>query len=287
MRIASHRLAVDFAAPATVYRGSRFDWTGFVTQVTLDGSTRFCVPEATDGTGTGGWGLSNEFGILEPVGFEDARPGEWFPKLGVGLLRRPDEAPCDFARPYEIRPFPMRWEATADTIQLVIEPLPTRGYAARLTKRLAVADNRLTVDYRLDNVGTQPIATREYAHNFLMVDDGQAADYVLRLPFEVDAWPWPAAVRGTGREVHWLNPPARPIYVPMTPLPCGARKFSLEHQPTGACVSEETDTDWCKLTVWGTGRVISPEAFVALNLAPGAQQAWRRTYTFDRRPPTT
>lgn len=282
--MASNRLTVEFAAPATVYRGSRFDWTGFVTQVTLDGATRFCVPESTDGTGTGGWGLSNEFGILEPVGFEDAQPGEWFPKLGVGLLRRPDAAPCNFARPYEMRPFPMRWEATAETIRLVVDPLPTRGYAVRLTKILTVIDNRLTLDYLLENVGTRAIATREYAHNFLMVDEGRAADYVLRLPFEVDAWPWPAAVQGSGREVRWLNPPQRPIYVPMEPLPPGARTFTLVHQPSGARVSETCDTDWCKLTVWGTGRVISPEAFVALDLAPGARQTWRRTYTFDREP---
>ena len=100
--IASDRLQVEIAEPQTIYCSSRFDWTGFITQVTLDKERTFCVPEAIDGTGTGGHGLCNEFGITRPIGFDDAAPGETFPKIGVGLLRRPDAEAYSFGRDYEI-----------------------------------------------------------------------------------------------------------------------------------------------------------------------------------------
>src|SRR5688572_25534831 len=87
LHLISDRLRVDIATPgSSTYAGSRFDWTGLITQVTLDGRHTFCGQEATDGTGTGGIGLCNEFGIFEPVGYDDARVGDQFPKLGIGLL---------------------------------------------------------------------------------------------------------------------------------------------------------------------------------------------------------
>src|SRR5512146_1592394 len=127
------RLKVEIAAPGMVYRRSRFDWTGFVTQVTLDGRHTFCVPEDPDPhKGTGGIGLCSEFGIEKAVGYADARPGELFPKLGVGLLRKPGDVPYDFFHPYEIEePFPVQVEVTADTARFTAEPLDCRGYAVR------------------------------------------------------------------------------------------------------------------------------------------------------------
>jgi hypothetical protein len=283
MRLVTPCLSVDVAAPGTVYRGTRFDWTGFVTQVTLDGRTTFCVPEAVDGTGTGGIGLSNEFGLAEPVGFDDAQPGEWFPKLGVGLLRRPDGQPYFFARPYDLRPFPMRWEASETEAAFVVDSLPARGYAARLEKRMRVEGPRLTVSYVLQNLGERPLRTREYAHNFLMVNAGRARGYTLRLPVPLPERPWAAGLRAEGAEVRWLRPLRGAHHAAVEPWPPGARWFELRHAPTGACVREETDHDWVRLAVWGTDRVISPEVFVAIDVAPGATYRWQRTWTFERR----
>lgn len=87
------------------YSGVRFDWNGFITQVTLDGKHTFCVPEALEpGRGTGGCGLCGEFGIHDPLGYDETPIGEYFPKIGAGLLKRPDSEPYDFFRKYEAVP---------------------------------------------------------------------------------------------------------------------------------------------------------------------------------------
>ena len=83
------------------YRGTRFDHSGLMESVLWEGTEL-----------AGRWfehfdplihdcvcGPAEEFGA---VGFEDAAPGECFVKPGVGLLLRPDAAPYDRFRLYEI-----------------------------------------------------------------------------------------------------------------------------------------------------------------------------------------
>ena len=283
MELASSRLSVLWDEPGTGHDGPRFDRTGFITQVTLDGATSFCVPESPGDPLSGGAGLSNEFGIMEPVGFDDCPPGDFFPKIGVGALRRPDDGDYAFYRPYEVRPSAFRWERLGDgAAEVMAEPVPVRGYAVRLSKRIAAEDNRLVIGYRLENVGEKPVATREYAHNFLMVDHGEARDYALKAPFRIDAWTWPDHIAAGGDTALWVRPPDEAMYMPLEPLRPGARSFTLTHLPTGASVTETDSRDWAKLTVWGTRRVISAEAFLDIAVAPGETQAWTRTYVFER-----
>jgi hypothetical protein len=79
-------------SPKCARQGTRFDWTGFITQVTLDGRHTFYSRETIgDQSTTGGIGLCNEFGNELSIGYTDAKPGENFSKLGIGLRTRTDE----------------------------------------------------------------------------------------------------------------------------------------------------------------------------------------------------
>jgi len=250
--------------------------------VTLDGTHTFCTPEATDGTGTGGDGLSNEFGIFDPVGFEDAPPGETFPKLGVGLLRRDSAEPYRFSHRYAVEPFPIRVESGAARVAFVCDPLPCRGYAARLEKTLAVAGRRLSIHYRLANVGEKTLRTTEYCHNFLAID-GHAVGpaYRLQVPFAT-CGRVTEPLLAQGREITWSRTPDHAFYHPMEGEDVQAAQWwELAHSPSGVRVRETVSPGYFRLTLWGTGRVVSPEAFVRVEVAPGETQEWQREYTFD------
>ena len=81
----SDRLLVEIAKPGTVYAGSRFDWTGFITQVYLDGKHTFCAYEdVVPGLGSGGIGFCNDFGLNTPIGYDEAEIGEGYMKIGIG-----------------------------------------------------------------------------------------------------------------------------------------------------------------------------------------------------------
>ena len=284
IHLTSSRLQVDLTAPGENYRGTRFDWTGFVTQVTLDGEVRFCVPEAEDGTGTGGVGLCNEFGIFKPVGYDDAAPGDWFPKIGVGLLRRPDAGPYRFSHAYECQPFTIRGGATAaGSATFAIDPLACRGYAVRLSKSLTVADNRLRLDYRLDNVGERAIETNEYCHNFCAINAaGIGPEYELQCSFRLAAAEWPREMAVAADSLTWRETPHAAFYAPLRDVPPAGAWWRLRHRPSGWWLGETVAGALDGVTVWGTHRVVSVEMFVPVRLQPGASATWRREYEFSR-----
>jgi hypothetical protein len=292
IRLTSDRLTVEIAPPGTAYARTRFDWTAFITQVTLDSQHAFCVPEDPDPTkGTGGIGLCNEFGIEQAIGYDDAQPGECFPKLGIGLLERIDESPYTFMRPYKIvERFPIQIETTGDKASFVVQPIDCRGYAARLIKTVTVQDAALTIAYRLENVGQKPIQTDEYCHNFMGIDGHLLGpDYSLRLPYDIRfEEPPPGMLRRmgqvlvvNGREISLRETPQQPFYRRLVGYAQTDRpQFELVHTPSGVGMREIDDFAPCRVAVWGTTHVISAEIFNPIDVQPGATQTWTRRYEF-------
>lgn len=292
IRLSSDRLTVDLAEPGSVYRGTRFDWTGFITQVTLDGRHTFCVPESLEpGQGTGGIGLCNEFGIELPVGYADAQPGDSFPKLGIGLLVRPDDQDYRFMHTYEIAQlFPVQVETENDKVRIVIEPVNCRGYAARLVKTITVQDDYVVIAYRLENTGRRPIATHEYCHNFCGIDQHLLGpDYRLRVPYHIALGDMPAMWRQRlgevlsieGGDIRCRATPQHPFYC--RPQGFGRTQepqWELVHVPSGVGLREYDDFAPVRVAVWGTTHVISAEVFVGIDLQPGERLAWSRRYEF-------
>jgi hypothetical protein len=296
IHIHSDQLDVEIAPPGTVYQGTRFDWTGFITQVTLGGSGSthphtFCVPESLQpGQGTGGIGLCNEFGNDLAVGYADARPGDLFPKLGIGLLQRTDEAPYNFFRPYEIaQRFPIEVETAADRATFTVQPLDCRGYAVRLRKTVAAQGNQIQIAYQLENVGRQPIVTNEYCHNFVGIDRHPIGpDYRLRLPYRIEV-EMPSGVMGRmlgvlaigDQEIGFRATPHQPFYCLLKGFARSERpQWELVHLPSGVAMRETDDRAPSRVAVWGTTHVISAEVFVDVQVQPGETQAWTRRYEF-------
>jgi len=277
------RLAVAYSLPGSFYKGARFDWTGFVTQVTLDGVRTFCAAEYEDGRASGGIGLCNEFGLLTAVGYEEAAQGEQFPKLGVGLLTRKDDGPYRFGENYEIDPFPVKVMRTERAVEVMTEPLPCNGFEVRLTKHIAVSGTEIVLTYKLENTGTKRIVTEEYAHNFMRIGDTPVGpDYELRTPVRgglsvaagelIEAGAgivrWPAAVEGT-------------FYAAADEKSEGAY-WRLSRSTGGASVSERLEqAEMTRFALWGQRHVVSPEIFVKVDVMPGETRSWLRRYSFD------
>jgi hypothetical protein len=314
--IQSSRLGVEIAQPGTAYTGTRFDWSAFITQVTLDGKHTFCMPESlVEGQGTGGIGLCNEFGNEWAVGYDEAQPGELFPKLGIGLLKRPDEGRYNFFRPHElVEKFPIQIEAGTDTARFTVEPVECQGYAVRLEKTVRVVENTLILDYRLENTGSKAIVTHEYCHNFLGIDQLPIGpEYKLVFPQEVQREPLPeslhqrlprllrwlpkalkqklaegylqrmnAAMVMQGSEITWNETPKGAFFARLTGFePRSQAQWELVHTPSGLRVQEIDDFTPTRLIVWGTGHVVSAEVYTDIRLQPGEVGHWARKYVFE------
>jgi len=288
--LANDVLKVEIAAPQH-YAGTRFGKGGFVTQVTCrsGGDTHtFCTNEL-EGDGVeapfqGGSGLCHEFGIMTPVGYDDAQVGEWFPKFDTGLLRRDTPADYDFFADFEIQPFPLSVERGEQELLFISAPLNSRGYAARLEQKLRLVQNRLHIASRLENCGSKPIHTDEYRHNFLAFDGrGPASGVRLRVPFEVDAEVLKvmASVRHNDgcSEICWHQPPA-PVFFnkffPANP----STWWEMEWPEARIGIREEVSRPMSAFHLYATPKTVSPEAFVKISAQPGEVLDWERIYTF-------
>lgn len=281
--LTNERLKVEIAYPGTVYRGSRFDWTGFITQVTLDGRHTFCVPEQYEpGKGTGGIGFCNEFGIKTPVGYNDAKVGEQFPKIGTGLLTRKSEEEYDFFSPYEVEPFPTFVTADESNACFKVEPTECRGYAIRLQKTVSIMENKLIIDYKLGNTGSKPIITTEYCHNFSGIDSKKIGrDYTLGFPRKVDLSMIKGKITHNEDRVLWEEAPQEEFYFLIEADLAGEPwQWQLRHEPSGASVRETSRFSVSQYAVWGSTHVVSPELFVDILLKPDEVMTWRREYEY-------
>jgi hypothetical protein len=293
IKLHNSRLKVEIAEPGTVYNRSRFDWTGIITQVTLDCEHTFCTNESEEvGVGCGGIGLSNEFGIDMPIGYKDAKIGEEFPKLGIGLLKKRDNGEYLFYKDYEVRPFPVSINKCEDSIKYIIHPLSCRGYEVRQEKTISIVNNTICIDYLIENVGTKPIHTNEYCHNFFRMNENTIGpEYRLKLPYEFKneeeilsiKHQRPAKdliVRQT--EVEWSKVPEDTFYFSQDSVlemnQCDY--WELIHKPSGRIIREYNNYQISRFALWGMKHVVSPEVFVDIKLNPGEIQVWKRAYEF-------
>ena len=86
------------------YRGTRFDWSGIIDSVLVDGHKFYGPlhakhdPERHDSIS----GPAEEFAMYNPMGFSEASNGESFVKIGVGLLRKGTEQQYRFDAQFEV-----------------------------------------------------------------------------------------------------------------------------------------------------------------------------------------
>ncbi len=232
-----------------------------------------------------GQGLYNEFGIDAALGYEETASGDWFHKIGVGWLKK-ESGPYDFQHDYEIQPASFHVEGAANELLLRCQGPLCNGYAYVLEKKIRLLDSHFHIHYSLYNTGDKPIATSEYCHNFLALDQAEIGpDYQLRFPFvlhpgrigeQVD----PEHVVQFGlEELTLTGMPTEPFF--FSHLSGGEAvpaQWELIHGRHKLGIRETGSFTTDKVNLWGTGTVISPELFLPLHISPGQSHHWVRTF---------
>jgi hypothetical protein len=189
------------------YRATRFDWSGVVACVSLDGHKFFGewftkydplkndsitgpVEEfRTDNGIMGHYPANSSLTTIhtEALGYEEAKPGEAFLKPGVGMLRKMNDRPYSSGTLYPIAD-PGTWTINATKSSIAFHQVlkGSRGYAYVYTKTLSLDANGmgLTLSHTLKNTGTKMIDTKVYDHDFFVFDNKPAGPgMVVRFKF--------------------------------------------------------------------------------------------------------
>lgn len=269
------------------YRGTRFDWSGAISSLRAHNHDYFGQwfakydPKLHDAI----TGPVEEF--QTPLGYEEAAPGGTFIRIGVGVVRKPQEAQYQRFKTYDIVDHG-RWKTKAgkDKIEFVHE-LSGNGYAYRYTKivRLTPGKAEMVIEHTLENRGRKAIETDQYNHNFFVID-GKPSGPGVRIEFPFDLKPTRpfqgALAESRGREIVYKQElqTGQSVIAEFDTSGTSAYDIKVENRDAGAGVRILGDRPISRLVFWSIRTTACPEPYIDIKAAPGGKTSWKYTYKF-------
>jgi hypothetical protein len=290
------------------YRGTRFDWSGVVASLEYQGHNfvgpwyqdtdpkvldfEYRADKIVTGPSTSMVGFPEEFSTAPsriPLGWDEAKAGGTFVKIGVGLLRKPDDEKYDHFRLYPIvdgSRWSIKRESRAITFrQSVLDKQSGYGYTYVKKVSLTPGKAQLVIEHSLRNTGVKLLRGQVYDHNFTRWDgEPPNPDYQVSLGFEAAAVDTPAGVPWSlnGRSFRFTRPMAEKETLRITPTGFGATAadydFRIENSKLGIGMHITADRPLAQLAIWGIRSVFAVEPFIAFNVEPGKEFSWRLVY---------
>lgn len=282
----NEHLEIQIDLPLENYNFSRFDWTGKIISVQYKNICIAGVEKLNDAADNqSGKGFYNEFGINEPIGFADITPGDWFHKIGIGLLKKEGEA-YSISRKYEIQPADFEVATGRDTMIISCASPVCNGYAYILKKEIRLVETGFIIQYCLKNTGSKIIHTTEYNHNFIAINhEFISSDYELRFPFYIrpelfeETVNHEAKVEIGEKEITFNGTPIEPFFFSnLSGNEITEATWELLNTKTKIGIRETGNFKTAKVNLWGWKHVISPELFFDVTLEPDQEIEWSRTY---------
>lgn len=295
-------------AKAGFYRGTRFDWSGVIGSLEhaghdyyppwfqrVDPSVHDFTYEGTNIVSspcTAMTGPAEEFVTKgKGLGFDEAKPGGTFIKIGVGVLRRPDSGGYD---PYRLYPIQDggKWTVTRmphsiEFKQVLADPVTGYAYEYRKTVSVVGEEPRMVLDHALRNTGKRAIQTSVYNHNFLYLDrQAPGPDFSIMVPFKIRlSQPSPgslAEVRENRIEFSKTLNGEEHVYLDIQGFGPDAKDYDIriENRGVGAGVRITGDRPLSRAALWAIRAPLSFEPFINMNIEPGTEFTWRITYEY-------
>jgi len=290
------------------YRGTRFDWSGVIGSLKYAGHNYYgpwftkTDPTVVDyiykgddivaGPCSAVTGPAEEFSTNEEgLGFSEARPGGTFLKIGVGVLRKPDDAKYSMFRLYDIVDHG-QWSVQAKPqsvvfTQRVTDPSSGYGYLYQKTVRLVAGQPQMVIEHRLTNIGKRPIVTSVYDHNFLVLDhQGVGPDFTITLPFTIHpAKPVNAALGAVnGKTISYLKKlqghDQFGVAIEGFGKTADDYKITIENRHVGAGMTIAGDRPLESEELWSIRSILAMEPFIHMLIEPGKDFTWKYTYDY-------
>lgn len=273
------------------YRGTRFDWSGVISQVNYKGHTYF-----------GEWKATHDPAIHDDIvgpveefrtegtalGYKEAKAGGSFVKIGIGLLEKPDEPEYKFWQSYKIlKPGEWRTITGKDWIEFEQYFKDDSGWGYHYVKRISLTKGKpeFIIEHSLKNTGSKVIQTSQYNHNFFIIDGVPIGkDYILIFPFDVKIKrDLEGALEAKGKELAFNQDLEEgSLFTELEGFGDSAEdhEIIIENKKTGAGVKINGDRPLTLFYFWTVKTTVCPEPYIELNLAPGEEGKWTTKYLF-------
>ncbi len=271
------------------YRGSRFDWSGVIPELGYKGHTYF-----------GQWfenysplihdAIMGPVDAFNPVGYAEAKAGDLFLKIGIGMVTKPEESKYSFVTPYPIANGG-KWKVKkrSDRVEFT-HTLKDKNYAYTYKKLVQLKKDKpeMALICQLKNTGKQTIETQVYNHNFFQIDNQTIGpDYKVTFPFkltsEVEGKPELGKIRNN--QILFQKELAKSEHLFFQSLQgfgTSSKDYDIkiENKKTGAAVRITGDQPLAKLVFWSAQKTICPEPYINIKVKPGETFRWTINYQF-------
>lgn len=285
LKLKNNRLTITMEAPGEGYRGSRYDWSSFITSIILDNKHHFTgVESKIAGKGNGGKGLCGEFCMENPPGYDETAVGDYFIKIGVGLVQKAADQEYAFSKPAEVKP--ILWNVLAKTDQVIFSCCQDmfHGFAYELVKKIHLQENSLVIDYQLTNTGVRDIITHEYNHNYLYFNKKTIGkDYGLSINFDPE---FNRKTKGMlyKNRMFTFDENVKKVFFCEDRHACVGKigSWKLSNNALGLSVTEELSAPIMKFALYGKSYTICPELFADIKAPAGKSFTWQRKWVFEK-----
>jgi hypothetical protein len=300
------KLTVYVPGENQFYKGVRFEWGGWIGDLEFAGHHLYkpwfvgVDPAERDvafrpegivvGTNTAMTGPAEEF--QTPIGYDTAKPGDTFLKVGVGILRKANTDKYFFGSHFDVvdsGKWTVKKTATSVTATQVLGgPGKDYGYIYTKTIRLVGNTSQLVIEHSLKNTGKLPLSTRVYDHNFLTIDGlGVGPDYSVTAAYDIHPArpidPKFVHVEGkTGTFVTALKDGDHGA-IGLEGYGPDAKDYDYTVKNSAAHVAVHIvgDRPVINAMVWSIRSILAVEPFVAVQADPGKDFTWSYTYTYS------
>ena len=265
------------------YRATRFDWAGQIASLEYQGHNYFGQwferydPKLHDS-------ILGPVESFNAIGYDEAKVGGTFLRIGVGYLRKPEETRLSDFKTYEIADGG-KW--SVKTGEDWVEMTHNLGGVYVYRKTVRVAKGQLVLEHSLRNTGKTTLDTNVFNHNFYMLDNQPTGpDVVVSVPFDLghgDDWRGPGETKG--KELRYLQEleKGQTVSSTLTGYADRASDFDIrvENKKTGAKVRQTGDRPLSRLYFWSIRTTVCPEPYIHVHVEPGQEQTWRIRYDFQ------
>jgi len=290
------------------YRSTRFDWSGAVYSLQYKAHEFYGIwydridpkvinwlyqgPEIVSGPCSALAGPVDEF--QTPLGWDEAKPGGTFIKIGVGVLRRGEG---DYNRfvPYDVLDSG-KWQVkkqrdSIEFIQELSDPATGYSYLYRKVVRLVKGKPELVIDHSLKNTGRRVIESTVYDHNFVVLDkQAPGPDFTFKVPFQIQASrpPNKELIGIHGNELVYAKPLSDQDQAVVLIQGFSNRvedtEIIIENKKVGAGMKITGDRPLVRDMLWSIRTVLAVEPYIAINIQPGNEFTWKNMIEYYTMP---
>lgn len=286
------------------YRGTRFDWSGVIYSLQFGGhdyygpwftktdpSIHDFVYKDNDIVAGPCSAITGPVDEFKPLGWEDAKPGSTFIKIGVGALRKADTGAYDNYHLYDIaNAGKWRVRKNRDSItflQTLNDKSSGYAYVYRKTVVLTAGKAEMVLRHSVKNTGTRAIETSVYNHNFLVLDRRPPGPGVaITVPFQIQSTRPPnkslAEIRGDHISYLAILKDRDTVTTPLQGFSDSIKdnQIRIENSALGAGMTIQADHPLLSESLWSIRSVLAMEPFIAISIKPGQEFTWTSTYEY-------